>query len=203
VRDAAFAIAEAARIMQDNLSTLNQQWGVFGTGSQGQLDDLTNLYGFQGKSLEQVQGQFTKVKVGEELTPAQRAMNERVSNWVQAFNRAASATMSEQQTAEEYATKSTGVTYGNSLSFDATSETTSLRMLDVSLSQLQVLRSIDSKVAGAGGVVIQVTVTGTPIVAQTPRQVGTEIAESILPAIDEWQGRKIGTQSRLNGVPTL
>ena len=71
VRNAAWAVAEAARTMNDNLSTLNQQWSVFGTSAQGQVADLATLYGFGGQSASDVQGKFTKVTPGKAARAAE------------------------------------------------------------------------------------------------------------------------------------
>ncbi|MBX9853923.1 MAG: hypothetical protein K2Y26_00230 [Gemmatimonadaceae bacterium] len=87
VRDAAWATQEAARIMSQNLSTLNQQWAVFGTDAGGQLGDLSSLYGFGGMTPDQVRGLFTKVTPGTELSAQQLQVNEQVANWIAAYNR--------------------------------------------------------------------------------------------------------------------
>jgi hypothetical protein len=88
VRDAAWAVQEAARTMEQNLSTLNQQWGVFGASAQEQLSDLTALFGFGGKSKEEVQALFTKMTPGQELTSSQVQVNQQIAQWMQAWNRA-------------------------------------------------------------------------------------------------------------------
>ena len=202
VRDAAFAVQEAARIMNDNLSTLNQQWGVFGTGAQGQLTDLTKLFGFDGMSFEQVQGLFTKMTPGKELTPAQKEMNDRVSQWVQAFNRASSASA---EAADAVAQQTSGITtYSTSGNFESTSETTSLRLLDVGLSQLNALRSIENNTrAGSNGVVVQISISGATLNAASPQDLSNQIVQKIVPVLDEYQGRRVGVEKRMIGDPAL
>lgn len=91
VRDAAFATENAARIMSQNMSTLSQQWSVFGTDAAGQLSDLTSLYGFGGLTAQQVQSMFTKATPGVELSATQLATNSNVSAWMNAFRAAQAA----------------------------------------------------------------------------------------------------------------
>ncbi|MBY0490629.1 MAG: hypothetical protein K2R93_12375 [Gemmatimonadaceae bacterium] len=97
------------------------------------------------------------------------------------------------------------VRYSNDLAFNATSESTSLRLIDVALSQLTVLRSIDGKVGGAngGGVTVQITITGTPLVAQTPQELANNLATQLVPVLDEYSGRKIGVENRRLGTTAL
>lgn len=97
------------------------------------------------------------------------------------------------------------VKYSNDLAFNATSETTSLRMIDVALSQLSVLRSIDGKVGGAngGGVTVQITISGTPLVAQSPQELANDLATQLVPVLDQYSGRKIGVENRLRGTTAL
>ena len=88
--------------------------------------------------------------------------------------------------------------------FASVSDTTALRMLDVQLSQLTVLREIAAKGgAGGGGVTVQITVTGSPLVAQTPQQVGRDLAAQLVPTLDEYLGRRLGIERRLVGNPVL
>jgi len=88
--------------------------------------------------------------------------------------------------------------------FASVSETTALRMFDVQLSQLTVLREIAAKGgAGGSGITVQITVTGSPLVAQTPQQLGRDLAAQLVPALDEYQGRRIGVERRFVGNPVL
>ncbi|GAB1340937.1 hypothetical protein MASR1M101_00640 [Gemmatimonas sp.] len=88
--------------------------------------------------------------------------------------------------------------------FASVSDTTALRMLDVQLSQLTVLREIAAKGgAGGSGITVQITVTGSPLVAQTPQQLGRDLGAQLMPVLDEYLGRRLGVERTLTGNPVL
>lgn len=105
-------------------------------------------------------------------------------------------------------TTSRDVASGGTMAYNRTgvqtlSEGTGMRLVDVALSQLITLRSIDRKVGGAsaGGVTVQVSVAG--FVAGTPQQLGREIAQAVAPLVDESLGRRVGIDRRLTGTVGL
>ncbi|MBX9854073.1 MAG: hypothetical protein K2Y26_01000 [Gemmatimonadaceae bacterium] len=157
IRDAAWAVQEAARMIDQGLSTLNQQWSVFGTDPMGQVADLGKLYGFDGMSPEQIKGLFTKFTPGVELTPQQMAQNQAVYGWFSAYNRANMVVESDRQAAERLGrTPSTPgwnpgpapdipVLGGDSISYRSSAsmtETSATRLVDYASAQLSVQRRI-------------------------------------------------------------
>lgn len=84
------------------------------------------------------------------------------------------------------------------------STTEALRLIDVSISQLTVLRNIERNTegAGAGGVSVHVTVQGGAF-SGTPGDVGRGIAQAIVPFVTEQLGRRVGVDRRLAGSDAL
>ena len=161
VRDAAWATQEAARIMQQNLSALSQQWNVFGTDAQGQLSDLTSLYGFGGMSALQVQSLFTKVTPGQELTETQLQTNQWVSEWFTAYRRAQQAS----ESSNAMTPSSAGTTWNPGPTADipilgedtiavrsarSITESSAMKLVDYSAAQLSVQREILAELKGRG-----------------------------------------------------
>lgn len=90
-----------------------------------------------------------------------------------------------------------------SMSFSGVSSITSedaVRLIDVAMSQLVLLREIASNTANGGGngIRIDVTVQGG-MYSGSPQDVGSGIAQAIAPLVDEALGRRVGVDNRLTG----
>jgi hypothetical protein len=79
-----------------------------------------------------------------------------------------------------------------------------IRLIDLASSQLIVLRQIASNTAGGGGngVRVQVTVQGGAY-SGSPQDVGTGIAQTLVPLLDQAIGRRVGVLRILSGKDTL
>jgi hypothetical protein len=209
--ETAFAAEEAARIMQANLTTLNQQWAVFGADANEQLADTKSLLGFGGMDEGAIRALFTRATPGVELTAAQMAMNDKIAQYFQAssraqsFNESQAAITDREAEAVRQADRTSGAG-GVTMNYSRTgvqtiSEGTAMRLVDISLSQLLVLRSIDQKSGGAssGGVTVNVTVSGASLNGMTARDAGNTIARQVAPAVDEILGRQAGRLTRETG----
>lgn len=192
VRDAAWATQEAARIMSQNLSTLNQQWAVFGTDAGGQLGDLSSLYGFGGMTPDQVRGLFTKVTPGTELSAQQLQVNEQVANWIAAYNRwqssqprnmenAAAGPAPTMPTWNPGRTPDIPVLGGDSVTYRSAAsmtETSATRLIDFASAQLSVQRDILAELRGRRGGTSDLLAPAA--LDQLDRAFGTRTADSAM-----------------------
>lgn len=158
VRDAAWATQEAARIVGQTLSALQQQWAVFGTDASGQVGDLGKLFGFEGLSPEQVKAMFTKVTPGQELSPTQVQTNNNVYTWLMAYGRVQQLQKEEERRQAEAQTRlgampswnpgraaDIPVLGGESVTMRSAAsmtETSATRLIDFASAQLSVQRRI-------------------------------------------------------------
>jgi hypothetical protein len=155
LNDAAFAAAEAARTLQDNLGTLGQQFTVFGTNPDQQLTELRKFLDFEGKTLDEVKALFTKATPGVALTDTQRQQNDAVLQFVEAYNRAEEYRRSlrdnYQQTATlDDATREMPEQFTQR--FTGLSEATALSQLDASYTMIGLLRGIERNTAASAGI---------------------------------------------------
>lgn len=193
VRDAAWATAEAARIMGQNLSTLQQQWGVFGTDADGQLSDLTGLYGFSGMTPAQIQALFTKVTPGQELSATQLQTNDQVANWWAAYRRSQAAQAPLDTPAGSVGGAATMPSWnpgrmadpmvlgGDSVTMRSAAsmtETSATRLIDFASAQLSVQREILAELRGRRSQ--SSDLLGPALVDRLDRAFGTRAADSDL-----------------------
>lgn len=74
-------LTTATQILADNASQLTQQFNVFGTSLADQADTLRNLYGFAGLSDDQIRSEYVTVTPGQELTDAQKQLDDNIANY--------------------------------------------------------------------------------------------------------------------------
>lgn len=195
VRDSAWALQEAARIVGQTLSALSQQWTVFGTDAAGQEKDLLKLFGFEGMTPDQIKGLFTKVTPGQELSPTQMATNNNVYTWFMANQRAEQVAKDELRRQQEAQARLSAmpswnpgraadipVLGGESVTMRSAAsmtETSATRLIDFASAQLSVQRRILQILEGkqAAG---RDELLGPAFVDRLDRAFGTRAADSDL-----------------------
>jgi hypothetical protein len=127
-------IATAAQILSDNASALSQQFDVFGTDLDEQVRQLGELYGFQGKSIEDLQALYTKVTPGEAISEEAKTLNDEIARFITLQRQADAANTVNAGTADTArtarATSPTGNVINGNVAVSITINTTSNELND-------------------------------------------------------------------------
>ncbi len=107
-------MATAAQILTANVSSLNQEFDVMGTGLHDQIKSLEAIYGFGNASLDQLRDMFQLTAVGQQLSPEQAALNDHIQQVVDLMYRAQAEDDAAAQKADAAAAKTTASTGSNS-----------------------------------------------------------------------------------------
>lgn len=82
ITESAQHLADAAKILADNVASLNQQFDVMGTSLSDQITTLEHAYGLDGLSLDQLRSMFVPTTLGQELSPADKELNNHIQQIV-------------------------------------------------------------------------------------------------------------------------
>lgn len=152
VRNAAWTLAETTRVMNQNLSAIQQQWSVFGTDAGTQVSDLSRIFGFEGKSIDQIRGMFNRVTPGQELSATQLQMNQNIATFMGAWQRWQDSQQQAGQLAGQQSVSFSPTSYTGPTVLDreetvvraarSISEASAMSLQDIGQSQLSVQRDI-------------------------------------------------------------
>jgi hypothetical protein len=114
--EAAIAAAEAAEKMRQAVASLNQEFDVFQTSLEQQVKQTGDLFGFTGKSIDQLLEMFTTTAEAGPggITPEQQALNDQIQTYVNLLRRAEAESAEVEQPAARARVGSNGtVIQGN------------------------------------------------------------------------------------------
>lgn len=103
---------EQMDILASNASQFRQQADVFGTSLSDQVKQFGDLYGFSGKSEDEIKSLYTQVTPGVRLTDTEAALNNAIAGYFDLSRRAADEAERARLAAEQEATASAGRTLG-------------------------------------------------------------------------------------------